>query len=72
MQSMDVPCARCGEFRARFEAAGFRVLDCEPSAAAGMCTLRWELPEGAVPTATPAAAQPRSAGRKRAAPKRRS
>lgn len=71
MQSMDVPCARCDEFRQRFEAAGFRVLDCKPSAAAGMCTLRWELPEGAVPAPAPVAAQPRSASRNRAAPKRR-
>jgi hypothetical protein len=68
MQSMDIPCGRCEEFRQRFEAAGFRVLDCKSSGAAGMCSLRWELPEGAVPSAAPA--KSRAAARKRPPPRR--
>jgi hypothetical protein len=46
MQTMNVPCDRCAEFRQRFEAAGRRVLGCEPDASApGLCTLRYELPQ---------------------------
>lgn len=41
METMDVPCSRCGEFKQRFESAGYRVLGCDP-ASAGMCTLRYE------------------------------
>lgn len=41
METMDVPCNRCDEFKQRFESAGYRVLGCDP-AAAGMCTLRYE------------------------------
>lgn len=41
MQTFDVPCERCDEFRQRFERAGFQVHGCDP-AGGGMCTLRFE------------------------------
>lgn len=49
MLTMDVPCDRCDEFRARFEAAGYRVLGCDAHATkGGMCLLRYEGPDVAV------------------------
>jgi len=55
MSTMDVPCDRCDEFRQRFEAAGRRVLGCEPHPGKpGMCVLRFEFAEA--PAAAPAPA----------------
>lgn len=62
METIDVPCKRCDEFRQRFQNAGYQVLDCKPASAAGMCTLRYQAPEAAVAPATPVAAASRSAG----------
>lgn len=52
MPTMRVPCERCDDIRARFEqAAGFRVLGCDPDPAdPGLCLLRYE-PVGATPPA---------------------
>jgi hypothetical protein len=45
METFTVPCARCDEFRARFEAEGFAVLGCDPdSGKADMCVLKFERP----------------------------
>lgn len=52
MQTFDVPCARCDEFRRRFEDAGYRVLGCAP-AAGGLCTLRYEPASAGASTAAP-------------------
>lgn len=55
METMDVPCNRCDEFKQRFESAGYRVLGCDP-AAAGMCTLRYEDADSPAPAAAKSAA----------------
>jgi chitosanase len=53
---MNIPCARCEEFRQRFEAAGYRVLGCTPGSG-GMCALSYEWPgESAAQASTLAAA----------------
>ncbi len=45
MESLTVPCARCDEFRARFEAEGFTVLGCDAHPTrTGMCVLNYERP----------------------------
>lgn len=45
METFTVPCARCDEFRARFEAEGFSVLGCGPDPSkAEMCVLKFERP----------------------------
>lgn len=42
METMDVPCTRCDEFKKRFEDAGYVVLGCDAASEPGMCTLRYE------------------------------
>lgn len=45
MDTFLVPCARCNEFRTRFETEGFVVSACDPeSAKPGMCALRYKRP----------------------------
>jgi hypothetical protein len=45
MDTFTVPCARCDEFRARFEAEGFTVLGCDSDPnKADMCVLKFERP----------------------------
>lgn len=45
MNTFPVPCGRCAEFRARFEAEGFDVLGCDADPTqAGMCLLKFERP----------------------------
>lgn len=45
MDTFSVPCSRCEEFRARFEAEGFVVSGCDPdSDKPGMCVLKYERP----------------------------
>ena len=58
MDTFTVPCARCAEFRARFEAEGFVVLGCDADPARpGMCVLKFERPT----TVRATAANPASA-----------
>lgn len=46
MDTFSIPCARCDEFRARFEAEGFVVSGCDPDAGKqGMCVLTFERPK---------------------------
>jgi chitosanase len=69
MQTMDVPCDRCDEFRARFEAAGYRVHACEAHATkAGMCVLRYAWPDAAAVVAAAAAGAERLTAAAPAAP----
>jgi hypothetical protein len=57
MDTFTVPCARCDEFRARFEGEGFTVLGCEPHPTQDeMCVLKFERP-----TVVPAVAGPSAA-----------
>lgn len=45
MDTFSVPCARCEEFRARFQAEGFVVSGCDPDTGKpGMCVLKYERP----------------------------
>jgi chitosanase len=55
METMDIPCARCDEFKQRFEAAGFTVHGCKPAAAPEMCTLSYSAPGSAAMAAAVAA-----------------
>ena len=49
MSTMDVPCDCCDEFRQRMEAAGRRVLGCDPHPGKpGMCVLRFEFADAPV------------------------
>lgn len=67
MDTFTVPCARCDEFRARFEAEGFTVLGCDPDPAlAEMCVLKFERPttvRAAAPAAAPSPAAKAVAGK---------
>jgi hypothetical protein len=54
METFTVPCARCDEFRARFEAEGFTVLGCDADPSkADMCVLKFERPTAIKAVITP-------------------
>ena len=69
MSTMDVPCDRCAEFRQRFEAAGRRVLGCDPHPGKpGMCVLRFEFADAPIAPRSPVAPGVATAPTARGAP----
>ncbi|HSW07133.1 SH3 domain-containing C40 family peptidase [Aquabacterium sp.] len=70
METFTVPCTRCDEFRARFEAEGFTVQGCDPDPnKADMCVLKFERPTtikaaAAAPIGATAASAPAGAAAK--------